>query len=190
MIGNWVPMDLVAVKAIKDFKVKLDAHLKEIILQENEYIEGQWVWLDCSTESRHGLELPNGLLLDWNNGTWKYINVATIFYYKTRIIEPLQCTRRPFGPSNVHWQQSHPGAIPVTQRIYPANPPDTKGLWAEQWHSNLHCCHTVPGTWVRFLAWGHCLCGVCTFSVSARVSSRCSDFLPQSKTRLGALAML
>ena len=35
--------DLVAVKAIKDFKMKLDAHLKEIILQENEYMEGQWV---------------------------------------------------------------------------------------------------------------------------------------------------
>jgi len=36
-----------------------------------------------------------------------------------RIIESLQSRMRPFGPSSLHQQQSHPGPIPVIPRIYP-----------------------------------------------------------------------
>jgi len=39
-----------------------------------------------------------------------------------RILESLQCGRRPFGPSGLHRQQSHPGPILVTQNIYPLLP--------------------------------------------------------------------
>ena len=37
-------------------------------------------------------------------------------------LESQQCRRRPFSPSSLHRQQSHPGPIPVTPCIYPANP--------------------------------------------------------------------
>ena len=57
-----------------------------------------------------------------------------------RIIETLQCRKRPFGPSSLHRPQSHPGPIPIIPHIYPTNSPDTRvnlaklhtfGLWKE-----------------------------------------------------------
>ena len=60
-----------------------------------------------------------------------------------RIIKSLQCRRRPFGPLRLHWQQSHPGLIPVTPCIYPTNPPDAKGKFSRANHPNLY----IFGLW-------------------------------------------
>ena len=60
-----------------------------------------------------------------------------------RIIESLPCRKRPFGPSNLHRQQSHPGPIPITPHIYPVNPPDTKGQFSMANAPNLH----IFGLW-------------------------------------------
>ena len=61
----------------------------------------------------------------WHHQFYKLLNGST-----PTNIEFLQCRRRPFGPSSLHRQQSHPGLIPIAPRIYPANPPDTKGQFS------------------------------------------------------------
>ena len=59
------------------------------------------------------------------------------------LLESPQCKRRPFSPSSLHRQQSHPSPIPVTPCIYPANPPDIKGQFSMVNLPNLH----IFGLW-------------------------------------------
>ena len=60
-------------------------------------------------------------------------------------MEPRQCTRRPFGPSNLYQQQSHPGPIPVTPYIYSTHSPDTKKPFSITHQPNTPIFHIDSG---------------------------------------------
>jgi len=78
------------------------------------------------------MDAPNGLLLHCrvsmvtqSSSLSSKLNIRKNWRHEFHRI--LQCRRRPFGPSSLHRQESHPGPIPVTPHIYRVNPPDTKG---------------------------------------------------------------